>query len=261
MTSCTKWLCAAVVAAFMTSTAQAVIITTVEDYVLTGAPGSGTPPAQWNATTTAGGVTAIPLTRGAGIDPAALANGFSSNNWTITAGTAATAIAADEYFQFGFTAPSDGPVSITEFDANLRRSALDAPKHFALYHSFDGFATPPSVADVTFNYLGRSSGTAPGTITQYQWMTTDTAGQDGGNPIQPQDLSGIPSLQNIAANTQVTFRLYGWGDGGGAAASNTVAFGRTQGPKLLGEVVPEPASLSLVAFAMSAATLRRRRSR
>jgi hypothetical protein len=231
--------------------------TVIVDYNLTGLPGSGTPPASANATTVALGATAQTLTRGAGIDPAALANGFSSNNWTITAGTDQTAIANAEYYQFGFTVPGDAPASLSEFDTNLRRSAIDAPKHFALYSSFDGFATAGTL-DVSFNYLGRSSGTA-GSPAQYSWMTTDTPGQDAGNPIQPQDLTTVYPLQNIPAGTTVTFRLYGWGDGGGAAASNTVAVGRVQGPKLLGEV-PEPSSLAMLAGGIALTALRRRRA-
>jgi hypothetical protein len=216
-------------------------------------------------------VTASSLTRGSGIGTAALANGYSGNNWDPTNSTQSAAVAANDFFQWSFTVNSGFEADISSFDATLRRSAIDGPKHFALQYSFDGFATAGATA-VTFNYFGRNSGTAPGTVTPFQWMTTDTPGQTAGNRISQQDLSGVAALQDIAGGTTVTFRLYGWGDGAGAT-SNTVALGRNTAPltadngngeagaQLNGVVtaVPEPMTAGVAGLFVLGALIRRRR--
>jgi hypothetical protein len=94
-------------------------------------------------------------------------------------------------------------------------------------------------------------------------MTTDTAGQNDGNRIYTGsnpgiDLSGVPGLQDIQGQT-VTFRLYGWGDGGAAAATNTVALGRSVastgnigGPLIQGTIsqVPEASAFAFLGVAL-----------
>jgi hypothetical protein len=236
---------------------------TIVNYDITGAS-SGSPPATWAATTVAPGTTGDALSRGPGIVAAGLANGFSSNNWTIPSpSTEALAITNGDYYQFGFDVDATHTVSITTFETNMRRSATNAVNRYLLFMSLDDFATAPTAgsAIASWQYLGRSNGTAPGTVTPFQWMTTDTPGQDGGNPITPQDLSGVAALQNIAPGTSVQFRLYGYSDLTGAADTNTIALGRFQGPKLSGEVVeiPEPAAVCLFCVAAVAGLLLRRR--
>jgi len=241
---------------------------TVASYNLAGLPGSGTPPASATPTT-ATGITGLDLVRGAGINAAVLANGFSADNWNTFAGSVSTAIADNEYFQFGFSVDSNYTASLTTMDFSLRRSATDGPMNYELQASADGFATPGTTV-ATFMYLGRNSGTAPGTLTPFQWMTTDTPGQGNGNPISPIDLTATPLLQNIAGGTTITFRLFAWGNGGGAALSNTVALGRSTaangngvgGPLIQGDVVliPEPAAGTLMGCVLlaAAAFVRRR---
>jgi hypothetical protein len=249
----TPWIALALAVSLYS--ASALKAATIVNYDLTGL--TTTAPTTTPATTVAAGVTADPLSRGAGINPAGLTNGFSSDNWTNVTADGGTidknrAIANGDYYQWAVTLDASHSASIAAFDTNLRRSAIDAPMNYELQYSFDSFATP-GLAAADFQYLGRSSGTAPGTITPFQWMTTDTPGQNGGNPIQTQDVSGIAALQNIAPGSQVTFRLYAWGSGSaGAASSNTVALGRTQGPLLSGSVVeiPEPTSVVLCSIAV-----------
>ena len=257
-----KLLSAAACAALLASAAQAA---TIVNYDLTGLPGSGTPPVSAAATTVIAGLTsADPVTRGAGTVATVLANGFSSNDWTLVS-SEAIALASDDYFQFGFDVDATHSVSISSFDVNLRRSAAASPDRYVLYASLDDFATPPTAGSgiASWQYLSRNSGTAPGTVTPFQWMTTDTPGQANGNPISTQDLSGVAFLQNIAPGTSVTFRVYAYGAISGSAASNTVAFGRVQGPKLSGEIVevPEPATVMLLGcMAMVGLAVARRRS-
>jgi hypothetical protein len=259
---------AAVVLASSTLARGAIIV----QYSAVGASGTaGNQPASLTATAASDpNVTASTLTRGPGIVSAALANGFSANSWDTGTTSLALAETANEFFQWAFTVETDYTASIDSFDATLRRSAVAAPSHFALEYSFDGFATAGVVA-VTFNYLGRDSGTAPTTITPFQWMTTDTPGQAAGNRISTQDLSGVAALQDLAAGTTVTFRLYGWGDGSGAA-SNTVALGRNPavdngngqaGAQINGTValVPEPASIALAVIGGGVLAVRRARRR
>lgn len=241
---------------------------TIVDYNLTGLTTATPLPATTPATTVAAGLTAAPISRGAGINPAGLTNGFSADNWTnVTAdgGTVdkARAIAMGDYYEWGFAIDANHTVSLSGFDTNLRRSAIDAPMNFELQYSLDGFATA-GVTAAAFTYLGRSSGTAPGTVTPYQWMTTDTPGQGNGNPIQQQNLSTVTGLQGIAPGSTVTFRLYAWNNGATtSASSNTVALGRVQGPLLTGTieevVVPEPTSLVLCLIGTAAAFGFRRR--
>lgn len=219
------------------------------------------------AATTSNGVTSAPLSRGAGLNPAGLTRGFSSDNISLTGATVNDAIAASEYYEWGFTPVTGSKVSLTSMDFSLRRSATNGPSNFEVRSSLDNFATPGTTL-ATFQYLGRSSGTAPGVVVPFQWMTTDTPGQGDGNLISPIVLSTVPSLQNIGEETTVTFRLYVWGNLAGAATSNTVALGRQSatngpgGPSIQGVVVavPEPTCFALLGFAMTAGLVALRRS-
>jgi hypothetical protein len=235
----------------------------IVEYHLAGA--TTTPPADWPATTVAPGISAADnLFRGPGIEPAGLTNGFSANNWTLNS-SSETARANGDYFGWGFTVTPGYKVSLSTLDLNMRRSAVNAPDHFELYASLDGFATSMLVASWT--YFGRNSGTA-GTPEPYAWMTTDTPGQGAGNPILTQNLADDPLLQNIPGGTTVSFRLYGWGNNSGAADSNTIALGRTTattpnssgGPSIGGtiELIPEPASLLTLAGLTGIGLVRRR---
>jgi hypothetical protein len=249
-----NWLFAVAMAAAVSSTLHAA---TIVDYDLTGL--TTTAPANTPATTVAAGVTADPLTRGPGLNPAGLTNGFSSDSFTLGS-SLATAIANGDYYQFGFDTDATSIVSLTDFGTSLRRSAINAPNNFHLHASFDDFATA-GFEVASWQYLGRSSGTA-GTPTPFQWMTTDTPGQNGGNPITPQLLSDDPQLLAIGPNTSVTFRLYVWGNNAGAADSNTVALGRIDGPTINGTVItiPEPTSVVLLTgVAIAGWAIRRRR--
>jgi hypothetical protein len=262
------------------NTGSAPTPTAIVNYDLTGLPSSA-PPATWdpntvqqggttpvqlqNSSTSATGITGLPISRGAGIAIAGIANGFSANNWTnVTAdgGTIdkARAIAMGDYFQFGLTVDASHKASLSTVDMTLRRSATAAPMNFELQYSLDGFATAgiPILlhGNSEWKYLGRVSGNAPEPsqvlLDPDRYMTLDSggrpdAGLSPGDQIDTIDLSVIAGLQNLV-NQTVTFRLYGWGDGAaGAANSNTVAFGRMNGPLVKGFVVPFPGSGTLTA--------------
>jgi hypothetical protein len=210
---------------------------------LTGKAGNETSVA---ATTVSNGLSVAELSRGPGIIAASLGNGFSSSGWNNTNSTThavqpsrANAIAEGEYYQFAVTVQAGYRASFTSIDSSLRRTALGAPMNYEWQYSLDGFATP-GVTITNFNYYGRTSGTAPTSLTPYQWMTKDTAGQDG-NMTWPFVLNWVPALQSLPAGTTVTIRLYAWGNGDGAD-SNTIALARTNGPAIRGSVELAPST-------------------
>lgn len=238
-------------------------------YELYGLTTTNPVPATFAATIMTDGVTPMMLSRGSGISASGLTNGFAANNWA-TNSSKANAIAQNEYFQFGLTVDANHQASLASLDLALRRSALNAPMNFSLQVSLDGFATAGQLIE-DFNYFGRVSGNAPDldpTIaTPFRYMTTDTGGRPDatitpGDQIPSIDLSVFPFLQNLGPGTVVTFRLYGWGNAS-TASTNTVAFGRVNGPVIRGTVialsgigsslVPEPTSAAILtcyAFAL-----------
>jgi hypothetical protein len=101
----------------------------------------------------------------------------------------------------------------------------------------------------TFQYLGRTSPTAPASVLPYDWLVKDVGGRPDttttpGDSIPTIDLTGIPELQNLNGPATVTFRLYGWGNAS-TADSNTASLGRMNGPRLRGTIGNAPPSLNI----------------
>jgi hypothetical protein len=235
--------------------------------VLTGAINNGTVAlVTLPAAPTPSGVTGLDMSRGAGLTGAGLTNGYSSSGWTGT--DLASAQAANDYHEFGFTLDATHTASLSKLDMTMRRGAADGPNTFEVLASFDNFATagivvPFNLSQTTFTYMGRADGDAPtpdpSLDTPFFYMTNDQPGRpnttfSSTDPIPTIDLSGIAQLQNIAAGTTVKFRLYGWG-----ATTETGTFGfRVTGPKITGTVssisglgagaVPEPSCALLAAM-------------
>jgi len=237
------------------------------DYTLTNIVTSSASPAVSAPPTTQGtGITASNITRGAGLSPINLTRGFSSQGWnnvSVTQTTRADAIAGNKYYAFDLTIAPGTTASFSDITVGLYKSALTSPANLEWQYSLDNFSTAGNTL-VSFNHFGRNSGSAPGTITPYQWMTTDTPGQSNGNPTPPLDISAVSALQNLAGPATVSLRLYGWGsiNGSPTTATNTLALGRDTGPKITGTLVPEPATTSLLAAVASVAIafgIRRRR--
>ncbi|MGH9948038.1 MAG: beta strand repeat-containing protein [Pyrinomonadaceae bacterium] len=146
------------------------------------------------------------VTRGSGINAAALANTFNSNGFTLN-GTFADAIANGDYLQFSVTPIASSQVSLSAIDANFRRSAA-GPNMFQWQYSLDGFATP-----------GVSIGS------EVTFTDANTSGI-----AQPQiNLVGISALQNVPNPASITLRLYGYG---ATAIAGTFAIGRLSGQDL-----------------------------
>lgn len=189
------------------------------------------------------GIEGIALTRGPGIVPAPLTNGFSAQGWNMPNPSRDGAIEIGAYYQFGLVVKPGFRASLESVSMSLRRTAKNAPMNLELQVSFDGFQTP-GITVATFNYFGRTSGSKlipdPVLFDPYYYMHSDYPGHDNqvdspGDPIKPIDLTVFPELQDIPGGTTVTFRLYAWGNEQ-TTATNTLALGRVVGPKIVGNV-------------------------
>ncbi len=158
------------------------------------------------ATTLAANLNASVVSRGAGVNPSALNNSFSSTDYT-NAGTPAQAITNNDYLQFTIGAQTGFTVSLSTLDVNFRRSS-SGPNSFQWQYSLNGFST---------------AGVAIGGAISFTNTTTNGVAQTQLN------LSSIPALQGVAAGTTITFRLFG---SGATATTGTFAWGRLAGNDL-----------------------------
>lgn len=218
---------------------------------------SPSPPETMGPLIVATGLRASPVTRGPGLEPTHLGRGFSANNWSnlsdhnpLVAPSRQEAIAQGDFFELSIGVEAGHRANFTSLDARIRRSSGGAPRNLEWQVSLDGFATPGSTVQA-FTYLGRANGEEPASFEEFAYMTTDVPGQDGGNTMPTIDLSGIAALQQLRGGSEVTLRLYAWGDGS-TSNSNTFALGRSgsappEGPipllRLGVEVIPAPDDL------------------
>ncbi|HNQ72449.1 MAG TPA: hypothetical protein PKN95_02445 [Verrucomicrobiota bacterium] len=212
------------------------------------------------ATRVAEDLTVSELGRGPGIQPSGLWYGFAANRWNnpnsaYNPSTPSRAAALDrgDYFEFSVSIAEGSALSLYSLDASLRRSAVNAAMNFEWQYSLDGFATPGitilprgliwselGISTSTFQYQGRTSGTARESVQPYEWMLGDVPGRPDttttpGDAIPTIDLTLIEALQDLNGPATVTFRLYGWGNTS-TADSNSASLGRINGPRLRGTV-------------------------
>jgi len=174
----------------------------------------------FNATTNDVNLETVVLSRGAGINPASLANAFSSTGFVV-GGTKADAITNNEYLQVELQAKNIYLLNLNTLNFNLRRSAT-GPNTYQWQYSLDGFATAGVDVGAQGSYIG-----------------TET----NGLAMPAIDLSGVAALQNLPSGSKVTLRLYAWG---ATNAGGTFAFGRLVGNDL--EFVGIMSPNKLVAF-------------
>ena len=151
-------------------TAQVVV------YDVTSASGDE---ATFSATTTGSGVTALDLTRGAGLTASSGVGSFNSKAFTT-----ATSIDTADYLSFGIQS-STSPVSLGSVSLTLRRSGT-GPDSFSLFSDKDNFVTSignlslpddaehaftvnvnnstfANISDVEFRLFGYNAGSSVGT--------------------------------------------------------------------------------------------------
>lgn len=120
-------LTAAALAVVTAGTASADVITS---YVNFGQPGNQ---ASSPVGTVAANVTALPLTRGAGITPTAAGNSLSGSGWDT--------LDATDYITFGFTVDAGFSVDLDTLWFGSRSSGT-GPANLAVFYSVDGFTNP-----------------------------------------------------------------------------------------------------------------------
>jgi hypothetical protein len=192
-----------------------------------------------NATTQNLSGAAVAVTRGSGVSGSALANSFNSTSYTV-GGTIGNAAANGDFLQFSFVVPTNTTVSLSDLDANFRRSSTGPDAFLWQYDVGGGFV------DIGSSFL---------------FTDTNTNGVNQTDVL----LSGISALQNIAAGTNVSLRVLG---AGATNSGGTFALGRLTGDDLVlnGTVsaIPEPTSLVLctaAALSYGGAAWRKRRRR
>ena len=147
--------------------------------------------------TTDANLTVVGLTRGTGVGttPTAAGNAWGGTDWnngTTLITTQVDAISTSHFATFSMTPKAGYQMSLSSISAyNIRRTAT-GPTTGIWQYSLDG---------TTFNNIG----------TAITWGSTTSA---GGNSQTSISLSGISSLQNVAAGTTVTFRVVNWGASG-----------------------------------------------
>lgn len=184
---------------------------------LNGASGNE---ATFNATTLAANLNTSTLSRGAGLNASTLGNAFACSGFTAS-GTESNAISNNDYIEFLISAQTGYQVSLSTLDANFRRSGT-GPNAFRLRYRINAGAFSDINATPISYTTNPTNGTAQTQI----------------------DLSSITALQNVAAGTTITIRLYGWG---ATADTGTFAIGRLAGNDLAigGTVSPTATTYSV----------------
>ena len=155
---------------------------------------------------------------------------WGGNNFSTSATTEAAGIGANDFATFSVTAQPGYALSLSDIPAyNIRRSATGPSTGVWQYKVDGGAFTDIESSPITWGSV------------------TTTAG----NPESAISLTGIPALQNIPANTTVTFRCVNWGATNVAGTwyfndpSNTTANDLVVEGTL--NAVPEPSMLALLA--------------
>ncbi len=211
-------LAAALMALFGTSLQGVTLVS----YDFSGQPGNQT---TTSTSVVASGLSADPLSRGAGLGSVAFADSMSGTGWDVGDFTPSD----NDYFEFSITPDSGYEMDVTSIDLSILRSSSGA-KNYAIFTSLDNYASA-----ATNTYLDIGTGTQNLSFTF----------------LTPSNFEGLAS--------GLTLRLYGWNATTGGAAylqSTFTASGSVN-------VVPEPStyalfmSLGLVAYLVCRRHLRK----
>lgn len=185
------------------------------------------------ANNVATGLTGANLTAGPGVAVNAGAT-FNHNNWTV-GGDLATAVANNDYIQWGLTVNPNYSLDLSQLELRYDRSN-SGPNQLAIVFSSDNFATSTTV------------------------FTDTDVNVNGENNII--NLGSFAALQDVT--TSAFFRIFAWGATGSAGTfdieSLNFAGGDLRGIVLRGtvELIPAPGAMAVLGLGGLVAARRRR---
>jgi hypothetical protein len=187
------------------------------------------------------GVTGIDVTRGAGLTPVAASFAINSSGWNT--------LAANDFYQFGFTTTI--PYAVSELTVGLRSSAT-GPGFVDLLYSKDGGAftslTPPNPIELIGTNVNNLDTSLAGIGVVHSSLIFELV-VDPAHPTNAQ-FNMDPTLPS-AIGASGTFRF----------ASFSPSANVFVDPAITGQAVPEPASLTLLAWGGLALVLGAKASR
>lgn len=143
-------------------------------------------PSPFAATTNAPNLSVVGLTRGSGVKTSGSGAAGGWGGTSFTNSTAAGAVSSNQFVTFGIAANSGYQVSFTTFSR------------------FDYYRSPSGAANALLQFQVGSGAFTD--ITNLSYPVTSA-----GSTNSPIDLSGFAALQNVGANTNVTFRIVNYG--------------------------------------------------
>lgn len=176
------------------------------------------------------GITVTDLTAGSGLF--AEAGSYNWSDWNDTSASATDALAANDFWTWGFTVDS-GSIDLTSLSLALQRSA-DGPNDVDVQASVNGGS---SFSVLTDSFAGSTT------------VNTFTAGQIGSVPV-------------LNAGDSIAFSLTGFNSNSPFGTLSLQGIpGSTAGLIVTGTpgVIPEPSSICLVTLVTAGVSLRRRR--
>lgn len=181
-------------------------------------------------------VTALPITRGAGLTASGASNSFSSAGWeSAVAGAAST-----EFISFGFSVAPGFAVNLSELFIGTRSSGT-GPGNLGLFSSVDGFSSNL----FTFNQASTPSGTG---FLNSQINLASLSNLTGNVEFRIIELGNTQASGSGATASTGTFRLTAFFSGG--------SFDRNL--QFTGTVIPTPGALALAGVAGLVVARRRR---